>query len=149
MLRSGRVAAHPAVMEAEKVQPLPAFAQLHDPCLGVLEREPQFAKDRPQRPKGALGFLSTAAHHDQESRRGGSHPPALAEPGVNLSAHRAPIVQPSGRSPQRQCANRPGWRRETSAMNRRARPLWRRKRLYFRMAHITSKSMKWRKTGYK
>jgi len=37
-----------------------------------------------------------------ESRRGESHPPALAEPGVNLSAHRAPIVQPSGRTPQRQ-----------------------------------------------
>lgn len=36
------------------------------------------------------------------SRRGESHPPALVEPGVNLSAHRAPIVQPSGRTPQRQ-----------------------------------------------
>jgi hypothetical protein len=26
--------------------------------------------------------------------------------------------------------------------------LWRRSRLYFRMAHITSNSLKWRKTGY-
>jgi hypothetical protein len=45
---------------------------------------------------------------DVVSRRRESHPPALAEPGVNLSAHRAPIVQPSGRMPQRQCANRSG-----------------------------------------
>jgi len=42
------------------------------------------------------------AVHDEVSRRGESHPPALAEPGVNLSAHRAPIVQPSGRTPNRQ-----------------------------------------------
>jgi len=67
--------------------------------------------------------------HRQESRRRESHPPALAEPGVNLSAHRAPIVQPSGRTPQRQWANRPGWRREWSAMNPRALVLWRRMRL--------------------
>ena len=40
--------------------------------------------------------------HDEESRRRESHPPALTEPGVNLSAHRAPIVQPSGRTPHRQ-----------------------------------------------
>ena len=26
--------------------------------------------------------------------------------------------------------------------------LWRRSLLYFRMAHITSNSLKWRKTGY-
>jgi nucleotide-binding universal stress UspA family protein len=65
----------------------------------------------------ALGSVS-----ERESRRRESHPPALAEPGVNVSAHRAPIVQPSGRKPQRQWANRPGWRRATSAMNLRARP---------------------------
>ena len=33
------------------------------------------------------------------SSRGESHPSALAEPGVNLSAHPAPIVQPSGSTP--------------------------------------------------
>jgi hypothetical protein len=33
-------------------------------------------------------------------------------------------------------------------MNLRARLLWRRKRLYFRMAHLTRVSLKWRKTGY-
>ena len=40
--------------------------------------------------------------HHKVSRQGESHPLALAEPGVNLSAHRAPIVQPSGRTPNRQ-----------------------------------------------
>jgi hypothetical protein len=43
-------------------------------------------------------------------------------------------------SPQRQCANTPGWRLATSAMNPRARLSWRRKRLYVRMAHLTSVS---------
>jgi hypothetical protein len=32
--------------------------------------------------------------------------------------------------------------------NLRALVRWRRKRLYFRMAHLTSVSLKWRKTGY-
>jgi hypothetical protein len=39
---------------------------------------------------------------DEESRRGESHPPPLAEPDLNLSAHPAPIVQPSGLRPIRQ-----------------------------------------------
>ena len=54
------------------------------------------------------------------SRRGESHPPALAEPDVNLSIHPAPIVQPSGRTPKRQCANSPGSRLKTAARNLRA-----------------------------
>jgi len=49
-----------------------------------------------------LPSLAHTSNKAAESRRGESHPPALAEPGVNLSAHRAPIVQPSGRTPQRQ-----------------------------------------------
>src|SRR3954454_2777419 len=93
------------------------------------------------------GQLSEAAQI-RVSRRRESHPPALAEPGVNLSAHRAPIVQPSGRTPKRQWANRPGWRRATSAINLRALPGRRRSRLYFFMAHRTRMSLRWRKTGY-
>jgi hypothetical protein len=56
-------------------------------------------------PISVLPILET---HHEESHRGESHPPVLAEPGVNVSAHRAPIVRPSGRTPKRQCANRPG-----------------------------------------
>jgi hypothetical protein len=46
--------------------------------------------------------------HDEESRRGESHPPPLAEPCGSLSAYTAPIVQPSGLRPKRQWANNPG-----------------------------------------
>src|SRR5450755_2895757 len=64
MRRSGRVPAHPAVMEAEKVQPLTAFTQLHDPRLGVLEHESELGEDLPQRHKRALGLSPGPAHHD-------------------------------------------------------------------------------------
>ena len=57
----------------------------------------------------------------EESGRGESHPPALAEPCVNLSAHTAPITQPYGHAPSRQCANRVGSRLAMSARNRLAR----------------------------
>jgi hypothetical protein len=56
------------VVEAEKVQPLPAFAQLHDPGLGVLEREPELGEDRPQRIKRVLGFPASSAQHDNVVR---------------------------------------------------------------------------------
>ena len=56
-----------------------------------------------------------------ESRRGESHPPALAEPDMSLSAHPAPIAQPSGRKPNRQCAKRLGSRRATFATTSIAR----------------------------
>jgi hypothetical protein len=86
-------------------------------------------------PKGGFGLLPGGALHQQESRRRESHPPPLAEPGVSLSAHRAPIAQPSGRAPNRQCANRPGVRRATSASHAMARRSRRRNRLNFRQAH--------------
>ena len=132
-------------------QPLGASCEVRDPGLLRVQSQPESVQDRRYQLAGLLGLLGLlagGAQDHQVSRRGESHPPALAEPGVNLSAHRAPIVQPSGRTPQRQCANRPGWRLATSAMNLCARLLWRRNRLYFRMAHLTSSSLKWRKTGY-
>src|SRR4051812_16420592 len=144
----GAFGADPPVLEAEEIDALASLRQVHDPRLGVLELKAQLGQDQPQRRERRFGLLPRFAHCQQVSRRGESHPPALAEPGVNLSAHRAPIVQPSGRTPRRQCANRPGWRLATSAMNLRARPLWRRSRLYFRMAHRARISLRWRKTGY-
>src|SRR4051794_29366086 len=53
------------------------------------------------------------------SGRGESHPSALAELCRNLSAHTAPIVQPSGRTPSRQCANSFGSRFATRTSHRR------------------------------
>lgn len=83
------------------------------------------------------GQPARAEHREPGESPGGLHPPALAEPGVSLSAHRAPIVQPSGRRPSRQCANRSGSRRATFASNCHARAGWRRSRLYFHIAHRT------------
>jgi hypothetical protein len=56
------------------------------------------------------------------------------QPDVNLSIHPAPIVQPSGRAPDRQWANRPGSRLKTRARNLRALAGERRSRLYFQRA---------------
>ena len=47
-------------------------------------------------------LLGAVDQDEKVSGRGESHPPALSEPGVNVSAHRAPTVQPSGRTPTRQ-----------------------------------------------
>jgi hypothetical protein len=58
-----------------------------------------------QEPPRILFVLET---HDKVSSRAGSHRPALSEPDLNLSTHPAPIAQPSGRAPSRQCANRRG-----------------------------------------
>src|SRR5829696_66132 len=77
----------------------------------------------------------------EASGRGESHPPALAEPGVSVSAHRAPTVQPSGRTPTRQWAKRAGSRRATLASHFTAWVRWPRNRLYFRMAQRTRYSL--------
>ena len=42
--------------------------------------------------------LPIQTEDNEVSGRGESHPPALAEPDVNVSAHPAPIAQPSGRT---------------------------------------------------
>ena len=94
-----------------------------------------------------------ASATSSSSRRPGESPGGVSPPGARRT-RREPLGSPGshrpaiGAHPQRQCANRPGWRLATSAMNLRARLWWRRSRLYFRMAHLTSASLKWRKTGY-
>ena len=73
MPRTRRVAAHPAVVEAEKVQPLPAFFKVHDPRLGLLELKPQLGEDRRERRKRLLGFLSAVAERQQIIRVAHQH----------------------------------------------------------------------------
>ena len=58
----------------------------------------------------------------QVSSAGESHPHALAEPYVNVSAHTAPAVEPR-RTPICQWANNPGSRREIRAIQCAARRL--------------------------
>jgi len=48
--------------------------------------------------------------HDQVSRPGESHPRALSEPYVNLSAHTAPIIQPPAATPATASGQRAGVR---------------------------------------
>ena len=61
----GVAGAHPAVVEAEEVEPLASFPQVHDPRLGLLGLEAQVGQDRRERPKGGLGFPAGLAHRDE------------------------------------------------------------------------------------
>src|SRR3954454_23826632 len=65
MPRARRVSAHPAVVEAEKGQPLTAFFKVHDPRLGVLELKPQLGEDRRERRKRPFGFPAAVAERQQ------------------------------------------------------------------------------------
>ena len=49
-------------MEAEEVNPLAIQLQVHDPGLGILELEPKFAQDLPQRRERRLGLRPCPAH---------------------------------------------------------------------------------------
>ena len=95
-------------MAAEEIKPLPAFTEVNQSRLLRMQLQSQPGQHFAGKLLGVPGLVLAAAGHDEVSRREEFHLPALAEPDVNLAAHPAPIVQPSGRSPQRQCANRPG-----------------------------------------
>jgi len=70
--------------------------------------------------KGGFSFGLTTAQDHEESSAGESHPRALAEPDVNVSARPAPITQPTARrqlasaginvAPAGQCVGANGWR---------------------------------------
>jgi UDP-N-acetylmuramoyl-tripeptide--D-alanyl-D-alanine ligase len=66
---------------------------------------------------------------------------AVVELGMNLSAHPAPIVQPAGRTPNRQCANSVGSRFATRTNHRLARRGWPCNRLYLLLAQRTRYSL--------
>jgi hypothetical protein len=61
----GAGGAHPSVVEAEEVHPLASLREVHDPGLGVLQLEPKFAQDQPQRRERRLGFPPCPAHRKQ------------------------------------------------------------------------------------
>jgi hypothetical protein len=70
-----------------------------DTCLLLREGQAAWRQPDVQALEDLLGILLALAEDDEVSGREESHLPALVEPGVNLSAHPAPIVQPSGRTP--------------------------------------------------
>ena len=79
----------------------------------------------------SLGFGSVLESDHEVSSAGESHPDALSEPYVNVSAHTAPAREPR-RTPICQCANSLGSRREMRATQCVALRKCRRSFLYFR-----------------
>ena len=86
----------------EEIKTLASHRQVHDAGLGRFGFETQLGQQDSELRQRSLGLFPGRAHHHQESRRGESHPPPLAEPCGSLSAYTAPIVQPSGLRPKRQ-----------------------------------------------
>jgi hypothetical protein len=58
-------AAHVAVMEAEEVEALASFPQLHDPRLGLFRLKPELGQKRPEHAERAPGFGLRPAHHHE------------------------------------------------------------------------------------
>jgi hypothetical protein len=93
---------HLVMMESQEVEAFRSSGQACDPGLVWVQLKTQRCQDLSRPAAGRFGLLSSAAKDDVVSGRGESHPPALSEPDVNVSAHPAPTVQPSGRTPTRQ-----------------------------------------------
>src|SRR5262249_61760779 len=71
------------------------------PAKNTAERREQRPVSRRQRRSRDLPLEHTQLiPQDQLSRRGESHPPALSDPGVSLSTHRAPVIQPVASAPR-------------------------------------------------
>src|SRR5215218_2219962 len=72
--------AHRAVMEAQEVQALTTFGQVHDPGLRELGLKAQARKDRLQRLKGVIGFPAVLAHRHEIVGITDQHPNARRLP---------------------------------------------------------------------
>ncbi len=59
-----------------------------------MERQPVLLEPLPKHREHFLRILPILKTENEVSRPGESHPRALAEPYVNVSAHTAPIIQP-------------------------------------------------------
>src|ERR1019366_63417 len=79
-----------------------------------MKLQPAFLHTRGNRCPHLLRLRFRPAMHNRVSSPGESHPEALSEPYLNLSAHTAPAMEPR-RSPICQCANSFESRREMRA----------------------------------
>ena len=136
----GMISSLPLVAADVEPEEVETRLETDDRVLSSLKASPRGASHSEPR-LDLLGLLARVAERDKVSGRGESHPPALAEPDLNLSTHPAPIAQPSRPAPSRQCANS----RETAL---RPRPEFHRPALaarsrlsYFRRAHRTRWSL--------
>jgi len=100
---------------------------------GLFRMQPQSGNRRPAlhfcERRSGLGCAAT--ENDEVSSPQESHPQALAEPYLNLSAHTAPAIEPR-RTPICQCAHNFGSRLEIRATQCVALRKWPRSFLYFR-----------------
>lgn len=90
---------------------IPPVDRLHRPLMSqmgpprrqfllLVDLQPELLLDEPANAAHhSLGRLLAAYKDVAVSSPGESHPQALSEPDVNLSAHPAPIIQPLGESP--------------------------------------------------
>src|SRR5450756_2113047 len=98
-----------------RVSPPPVIIlAIDDLRLHRMKLQPAFPPARSYRCSHLLRFHLCPAMHDRVSSPGESHPEALSEPYVNLSAHTAPAMEPR-RTPICQCAHNFGSRREIRA----------------------------------
>src|SRR5262245_39113296 len=88
----------PGGLEAQKGEaPLPAGVKTAEPQeTGLLRRdlEIEFRQPLREHPREPFGVVLLAEGPHPSSRPGESHPQALTDPDVNVSAHPAPTVQP-------------------------------------------------------
>jgi len=69
--------------------------ELNQARLVRMEFQPELLQAVPPFRKEPLRVGTMLESHDRVSRPGESHPQALAEPYMNVSAHTAPVIQPS------------------------------------------------------
>ena len=77
-------------------------SEFDQPRLVRVKLQTELGEPVAKRGKEPVGVVTMLKPDGEESRRGESHPPPLAEPCGSLSAYTAPIVQPSGLRPKRQ-----------------------------------------------
>src|SRR5205823_4055170 len=94
--------------------------ELDQPGLALIERQAKLGQSLSECVHQSPCVTFVLGSNDRVSGREESHLPALSEPCLSLSTHTAPIVQPSGRTPSRQCANSFGSRRATRTNHRLA-----------------------------
>src|SRR5450755_400953 len=119
-----------AECESQKVQTRSFFLQIHHSRFLPIDLQSQPAFEFRFNPARQTSSLIARQHHEVSSP-GESHPEALSEPYLNLSAHTAPAMEPR-RSPICQCAHNFGSRLEIRATQCVALRKWPRSFLYFR-----------------
>ena len=130
-------------MTAEKIAALPSPGEIDSSRFIRGPLQPETREDVSYAMLGLLTRRFRRTHDDEVSRPGELHPQALAEPYVNVSAHTAPSIRPPGRRPSwYQWANNLGSRPATPMSQCAARRGCRRRRLYFRMAQRTRRSLR-------